>query len=399
MSQPYANLLGALKEGYFFKCGDKHKSWKQRWFVLTKDILYYFEKETSTEPLGIIPLKDYQRCKGMEGDAFQATGKENSFYLQTPYRQYKAYCKDWRTSEEWAESIAALGEFLKKKEEIRKPTQYQQEVLRLTNDAINYSSSLIHWFKLVVDSTPTYKNGIRSIYFSAIYDIPSQLGTQTIALSKAALAAMTSANSPPKLESLKIVAQKVMTQLEKAEGFVVCCNDTHKGKFAADLEVIKRAVKGLIDMRPMFPSNLVTDASVALCKLAFYLCQNYVVDEDPVVPPTRAAKALALAEPEPDYSTVPPASLLEEFKALQRVVTANTETLKGKPVFNSEQPFIQQIQVSLTKVENATTELVTQLQDSRGIINTSRVVALYHDLPANCREIISLTEKLFPENR
>lgn len=71
-----------------------------------------------------------------------------------------------------AESIASLGEFLKKKEDIRKPTRYQQEVLRLTYEVVCFASSLIHWFKLVVDSTPSYKTGMPSIYASAIYDIP-----------------------------------------------------------------------------------------------------------------------------------------------------------------------------------------------------------------------------------
>jgi len=200
------------------------------------------------------------------------------------------------------------------------------------------------------------------------------------------------------METLKIVAQKVMTQLERAEGFVVCCADTHKSKFTADLEVIKRAVRNIIDMRPMFPSNLVTDASVSMCKVAFILCKEYVMEEDPVVPPTAGSKASAEAGPDP--ASVTPSSLLQEYKALYRVVNANIETLKGKPVFVSEQPYIQHIQTCLTKVENATTELVTQLQQSRsGLVNASQVVALYHDLPANCREIISLTEKLFPENR
>eukprot|EP00026_Physarum_polycephalum_P006109 Phypoly_transcript_06150.p1 GENE.Phypoly_transcript_06150~~Phypoly_transcript_06150.p1 ORF type:complete len:300 (+),score=38.71 Phypoly_transcript_06150:65-964(+) len=275
MSQPYANLLGALKEGYFTKCGDKHKSWKYRWFVLTKDILYYFEKETSTEPLGIIPLKDYQRCKGMDGDAFKHTGKQNSFYLQTPYRMYKCFCSDWKTSELWAESIAALGEFLKKKDDIRKPTKYQQEVLRLVNDAVCFASSLVHWFKLVVDSTPSYKNGIPSIYAAAIYDIPRDLGAQTIELARVAILAINAPNSPVYLDHLKNQAMKVMMQIVRAEGFVVCCAETHKVKFNADLEVLRKSVKAIQEMRPMFPINEITDAAVVLCKTAYAVCKKY----------------------------------------------------------------------------------------------------------------------------
>jgi len=409
MSQPYANLLGALKEGYFFKCGDKHKTWKQRWFVLTKDILYYFEKETSTEPLGIIPLKDYQRCKGMDGDALQATRKENSFYLQTPYRMYKAYCKDWKTSELWAESITALGEFLKKKEDIRKPTRYQNEVIRLASDVINFGSSLVHWFKLVVDSTPSYKNGVRSIYASAIYDIPSDLGSQVIQLTQAAVAAINSPNSPAKLESLKYVGDKVMTQIDRAEAFVVCCADTHKNKFTADLDVMRKATKEIIEMKPIFPLNDIADASIALCKIAYTLCQPYVEVEDIIVPPggftpnIRSGRPSSTAPPSSPSAAPPgpvtPSSLLQEYKTMSRVVSTNLDSLKGKPLFPTEQSHLQHISTCVGKIETATTELVTQLQQSNaGRVNQSKVAALYHDLPANCREILTLSEKLFTDS-
>jgi hypothetical protein len=419
MSQPYANLLGALKEGYFSKCGDRHKSWKVRWFVLTKDILYYFDKEISTEPLGIIPLKDYQRCKGMEGDAYRATGKQNSFYLQTPYRMYKCFCNDWKSSELWAESIAALGEFLKKKEDIRKPTKYQQEVLRLVNDAICFASSLTHWYKLVVDSTPSYKNGIHSIYAAAIYDIPRDLGAQTIELARVAILAVNAPYSPAQLEQLKMQASKVMAQVIRAEGFVVCCAETHKVKFNADLEVLRKSVKAIEEMRPMFPVNEIIEASVALCKTAYAVCKLFVREEIilvaepvkprtssiPLPPPPPGASAAASPRPLNSRSQISndsapaaqepatPAMLLADYKNLARIVAGHLDLLRSRPMFPGEQGQIQLVQGCMTKLEAATTELVTLLQ--QGVPNPPQINALYNDLPANCRELMATSEKLY----
>jgi hypothetical protein len=118
-------------------------------------------------------------------------------------------------------------------------------VLRLVNDAVCFASSLIHWFKLVVDSTPSYKNGIQSIYAAAIYDIPRdvcpqthhtlhspsylslillplQLGAQTIELARIAILAINAPNSPEKLDLLKNQANKVMAQIIRAEGYPFC---------------------------------------------------------------------------------------------------------------------------------------------------------------------------------
>jgi len=251
-----ANLLGAVKEAYLTKCGGKHKSWKMRWFVLTKDVLYYFDRENSTEPKGIIPLKDYLKCKGMDGDAYAVTRKENSFYLQTPYRTFKFFAKDWRTSEYWAEAISALGDFLHKKDEGLRSTasSYQQALLANTGDIINHGSSLIHWFKLIVDSTPSYRTGIPSIYFSAIYDIPRELGIQIVYVTKYSVSGINFPKNANFFDSVKEHVNKLIAQLERANEFITCCAETHKGNFHADLEVLNRATQALLVLTMEVPS-------------------------------------------------------------------------------------------------------------------------------------------------
>lgn len=47
-----------IKRGFLVKQGHFIKNWKRRSFVLTGDELLYYESETSTQPLGIIPLAE-----------------------------------------------------------------------------------------------------------------------------------------------------------------------------------------------------------------------------------------------------------------------------------------------------------------------------------------------------
>lgn len=49
--------VAADKEGYLMKKGEVNKGFQKRWFVLKGNLLFYFEKCTDREPLGVIILE------------------------------------------------------------------------------------------------------------------------------------------------------------------------------------------------------------------------------------------------------------------------------------------------------------------------------------------------------
>jgi sesquipedalian len=44
-------------EGFLSKRGEVNKSFQRRWFVLKGNLLFYFEKKTDKEPLGMIIIE------------------------------------------------------------------------------------------------------------------------------------------------------------------------------------------------------------------------------------------------------------------------------------------------------------------------------------------------------
>lgn len=108
----------------------------------------------------------------------------------------------------------------------------------------------------------------------------------------------------------------------------------------------------------------------------------YVVEEDVLVAPmstfnissssapsSRAtgSRSPSIAETtppktEPEPAPITPSTLLQDYKALSRVITSNMDVLKGRPMFPGEQAQIQAVQAGTTKLEAATTALVTSLQ-------------------------------------
>eukprot|EP01103_Thecamoeba_quadrilineata_P012983 TRINITY_DN3475_c0_g1_i2.p1 TRINITY_DN3475_c0_g1~~TRINITY_DN3475_c0_g1_i2.p1 ORF type:complete len:425 (+),score=127.21 TRINITY_DN3475_c0_g1_i2:1368-2642(+) len=53
-----ALFSNAEKKGWLTKQGGKIKTWKKRWFVLSRNCLFYFKSEADTEPCGIVPLEN-----------------------------------------------------------------------------------------------------------------------------------------------------------------------------------------------------------------------------------------------------------------------------------------------------------------------------------------------------
>ena len=45
-------------EGWLWKQGGKVRSWKRRWVILSKSVLYYFEGEKESSPKGLVPLEN-----------------------------------------------------------------------------------------------------------------------------------------------------------------------------------------------------------------------------------------------------------------------------------------------------------------------------------------------------
>ncbi len=46
-----------IKSGQLIKRGHVRKNWKERWFVLQKDNLFYFKGKTDPKPIGHVPLR------------------------------------------------------------------------------------------------------------------------------------------------------------------------------------------------------------------------------------------------------------------------------------------------------------------------------------------------------
>jgi len=331
----------------------------------------------------------------MDGNAFGITRKDNSFFLEMPYRIFKMYANDWRTSEDWAESITNIGDFIRKKEEIRNASPFQQHILTNAGDIINFGSSLIHWFKLVVDSTPTYKKGIRSIYTSAIYDIPRDLGRQIILLARDALNSIASPRSPIVYDKLKAQAQKVSTSMDKAVAFITCCAETHKGNFNSDLEVMRKAIVVLIGLTPASPIDEITQPAVALGKACRQLCQPYLEHTEPSLNNNNNSSSSGSSTTAP----ITASSVAAIQKELTAAVESNLALIKGRPFVAQEKEHLQLLRSSLDKSKQASSDLVAVVQqaNSNMPVDINRMDSLYDDVTKSCKEILNASQKLFSE--
>ena len=92
------------KEGYLMKKGEGHKSYCKRWFVLKGNLLFYFEKKSDREPIGVIIL---------EGSTIELAESEMDehfcFKIVFPSRSYLLSAESHDVMEQWMKSLACAS--------------------------------------------------------------------------------------------------------------------------------------------------------------------------------------------------------------------------------------------------------------------------------------------------
>eukprot|EP01113_Clastostelium_recurvatum_P045859 TRINITY_DN794_c0_g1_i2.p1 TRINITY_DN794_c0_g1~~TRINITY_DN794_c0_g1_i2.p1 ORF type:complete len:430 (+),score=61.85 TRINITY_DN794_c0_g1_i2:95-1291(+) len=393
-----ALLMGALKEGWLTKQGGtSFKNWKLRYFVLTKDALYYFENEGSGDPLGVIPMKDYLKCRGMEGSAYSVVKKDNSLFLEVPWRVFKMFATRWQDSESWAESISCLGEFMRKREEIRSPSPYQSSLLKLQGDIISFGSSLNHWYKMSIDSTPSYRNGIHSIYLNAVKEHPNKLGEGILKQTRMVLHAVNSSRNPQMFEKILVQAPKVLDTLITMSKILAICSDSHKGSFTSDFGVVKKALEELINLRPSFPLDEITNAAIVVAKSSKKLATDPFglstdpEDEDDIARPSKGGASSSSS----GGGVVSEESVAANLRDLARVIDSNIALLKKRPLGGQEQMYCQGMTASFQQVEAGVHQIIRNF-DANGR-HLGPLGSVSAEVTRHCKDIVAAAEKLFSD--
>ncbi|KAM9707443.1 dual adapter for phosphotyrosine and 3-phosphotyrosine and 3-phosphoinositide isoform 2-T2 [Menidia menidia] len=91
----HAPALGT-KEGFLVKQGAFVKSWKQRWFTLSRNQLRYFRDQTSEEPIRTL---DLSTCSAVQFDYSQ--DRVNCFCLVFPERTFYLCAQTGGEADEW----------------------------------------------------------------------------------------------------------------------------------------------------------------------------------------------------------------------------------------------------------------------------------------------------------
>jgi len=100
------------KQGDLKKQGHKVKNWKNRWFVLQKDYLFYFKSRLDPKPIDNIPLNNCAISK------YTKVKRPNVFEIRSPYIDKIYYIQansvsemeDWMRSIENASSLECVSE-------------------------------------------------------------------------------------------------------------------------------------------------------------------------------------------------------------------------------------------------------------------------------------------------
>jgi len=97
-------VSNAVKDGYVYKRGDKHPTWKRRWVVLAPLLLGYYESQTDAAPKGVVRLTEVTSIVQDAADELE-TNKAFSFALVTPTRRYYMQASSERDLARWLQIL------------------------------------------------------------------------------------------------------------------------------------------------------------------------------------------------------------------------------------------------------------------------------------------------------
>ncbi|CAB3371045.1 sesquipedalian-1-like [Cloeon dipterum] len=98
------------REGFLLKRGETNKGYQKRWFVLKGNLLFYFEKKTDKEPVGIVIL---------EGCTIELTEDEENFGFKIVFhgpgnRSYYLAAESQESMEGWMKVLSCASyDFMK----------------------------------------------------------------------------------------------------------------------------------------------------------------------------------------------------------------------------------------------------------------------------------------------
>lgn len=96
------------KDGYLEKKGEINHGYKRRWFILKGNLLFYFEKKTEKQPIGVIILENCS-VEVSDGDKFSFCIRYQAFGTTGASRTY-ILCADSETEmEQWIKSITSAS--------------------------------------------------------------------------------------------------------------------------------------------------------------------------------------------------------------------------------------------------------------------------------------------------